>query len=149
MPEDWPGLSDVFRMRLGQLEEVPEDEPWLIRAVVLKTEARVIGVTGFHGRPGGAWLRDHAPGGLEFGYTIFEGYRRRGYAAEAGEALIEWATETHGVQNFLLSMGPTNDASAGVARKLGFKKAGEWVHPQRGREIVCVRTTDKTSPSVV
>jgi RimJ/RimL family protein N-acetyltransferase len=143
MPEDWPGLSDVFRMRLDQLEARPEDEPWLTRAIVLKIESRVIGVTGFHGRPGGAWLRDYAPAGLEFGYTIFEGFRRRGYAAEAGRALIQWAMQTHGVQSFVLSMGPTNDASIGVARKLGFHRAGEWVHPQRGREVVYVRTMEK------
>ena len=90
----------------------PEDEPWLTRAVILEAEARVIGVTGFHGRPGGAGLRDHAPDGVEFGFTIFEGYRRRGYAAEAGEALIRWATQEHGVRSYLLSVGPTNDASA-------------------------------------
>jgi RimJ/RimL family protein N-acetyltransferase len=41
---------------------------------------------------------------------------RRGYAAEAGKALIQWAAETHAVQSFLLSMGPTNHASIGVAR---------------------------------
>lgn len=148
MPEDVPDLSDLFRLRLDQLEEAPEDEPWLTRAIVLKLESRVIGVTGFHGRPGGAWLRDYAPAGLEFGYTIFEGCRRRGYAAEAGEALIQWAKKAHGVQSFVLSMAPRNDGSLGVARKLGFQEAGEWVHPQRGREIVYLRTTDRTSSSV-
>ena len=102
----------------------------------------MIGVTGFHGRPGGAWLRDHAPDGVEFGFTIFEAYRRRGFAAEASEALIRWARKEHGVRSYVLSVGPTNDASAGVARKLGFQQAGEWVHPQRGREIVYLRTAE-------
>jgi hypothetical protein len=46
-------------------------------------------------------------------------------------------------------MGPKNKASIGVARKLGFQKAGEWVHPQRGREIVYLRTVGETSPSAI
>lgn len=142
MPDEWPGSSELFRMRLRQLESAPDDEPWLTRVVILKNEARVIGVTGFHGRPGGAWLRDHAPDGVEFGFTIFEAYRRRGFAAEASEALIRWARKEHGVRSYVLSVGPTNDASAGVARKLGFQQAGEWVHPQRGREIVYLRTAE-------
>lgn len=134
-------LIDVFRMRLGQLEAVPEDEPWLLRAIVLAAEARVIGVTGFHGRPGGEWLRDFAPDGVEFGYTIFEGDRRRGYAAEASEALVAWARQEHGVRSHVLSIAPDNAASIGVARKVGFAKVGEWVHPARGQEIVYRLTT--------
>jgi RimJ/RimL family protein N-acetyltransferase len=137
VPEAWPsGLSKVFRLRLGQLEAAPAEEPWLLRAVVLRSEARVIGVTGFHGRPGGAWLRDHAPDGVEFGYTIFESYRRQGYATEASEGLIRWATAEHAVRRYLLSIGPDNDASQRVARKLGFRQVGAWEHPQRGHELV-------------
>lgn len=142
MPEAWPGLADVFRLRLAQLEAAPADEPWLLRAVVLRSEARVIGVTGFHGRPGGAWLKDYAPEGVEFGYTIFEGYRRNGYATEAGEGLIRWATDEHRVRSYVLSIGPGNDASQRVARKLGFRQVGEWAHPERGRELVFLRALD-------
>lgn len=149
MPAEWSGLIDVFRMRLGQLDALPEAEPWLTRAVVLKSEARMVGVTGFHGPPGGAWLREYAPQGVEFGYTIFEGYRRKGYATEASEALIAWATDEHGVQNYVLSMAPGNDASVGVAKKLGFSKAGEWIHPERGREFVYLRTAASSPPSAV
>ena len=140
-PDEIFELVDVLRMRLGQLEVEPADEPWLLRAVVLVAEARVIGVTGFHGRPGGEWLRDFAPDGVEFGYTIFEGDRRRGYAVEASEALVGWATEEHGVRGYVLSIAPENDASIGVARRLGFEEVGEWLHPERGRELVYLRTT--------
>jgi len=131
----------VLRMRLRQLERAPEDEPWLTRAIVLASEARVIGVGGFHGPPDGAWLRDFAPGGVEFGYTIFAVDRRRGYAAEASAALVRWASERHGVRRFVLSIGPENAASAGLAAKLGFGKVGEWVHEERGLEHVWLRVT--------
>ena len=142
MPEAWPDLTEVFRMRLEQLESAPADEPWLLRAVVLRSEARVIGVTGFHGPPGGAWLEEHAPDGVEFGYTIFEGDRRQGFATEAGEGLVRWASDAHRVRRYVLSIGSGNDASQRVARKLGFRQVGEWEHPQRGRELVFLRTLE-------
>jgi [ribosomal protein S5]-alanine N-acetyltransferase len=129
-------LAPVFRMRLAQLEASPGDEPWLSRAVVLASERRAIGLTGFHGPPGGAWLRDFAPAGVEFGYAIFADDRRNGYATEAGQALMAWAAREHGVTSFVLSIAPGNEASIGVAAKLGFAPVGEWVHPERGRELV-------------
>jgi len=141
LPAAWSELTPVLRMRLRQLERAPEDEPWLTRAIVLASEARVIGVGGFHGPPGGAWLRDFAPDGVEFGYTIFAGDRRRGYAAEASAALVRWASEQRGVRRFVLSIGPENAASSGLAAKLGFRKVGEWVHEERGLEHVWLRVT--------
>lgn len=141
LPEEWAELAPVLRLRLRQLEQAPEHEPWLTRAIVLAGEARVIGVGGFHGPPGGAWLREVAPGGVEFGYTIFARDRRRGYASEAGAALVRWASEEHGVRRFVLSIGPENLPSAGLAQKLGFQRAGEWVHEERGLEHVWLRVT--------
>jgi RimJ/RimL family protein N-acetyltransferase len=141
LPGDWQELAPVLRMRLSQLERAPDAEPWLTRAIVLAREARVVGVGGFHGPPGGAWLRDFAPGGVEFGYTIFAGDRRRGYAAEASAALVRWASEQHGVRRFVLSIGPDNVASAGLATKLGFRRVGEWLHEERGLEHVWLRIT--------
>jgi RimJ/RimL family protein N-acetyltransferase len=135
-PARWPELGEVFRMRLEQLEAAPEHEPWLLRAVVLRSGARMIGVTGFHGPPGGAWLQDYAPEGVEFGYTILERHRGRGYATEAGQGLIRWAADEHAVRSFVLSIGPHNHASLRVAHKLGFQQAGAWEHPRRGRELV-------------
>src|SRR5262245_16721716 len=70
-PEPWPQLADVLRMRLGQLERDAALAPWLTRAVVSKEDPRLVGVVGFHGPPGGDWLRDFAPHGVELGYTIF------------------------------------------------------------------------------
>lgn len=141
LPAVWPQLADVLEMRLRQLGEAPDDAPWLTRAIVLTSQTRCIGVTGFHGRPGGAWLHDYTHEGVEFGYTIFdEADRRRGYASEAGAGLVRWASEQHGVRHFVLSMKPENQASRGVARKLAFHKVGEWVHEKRGLEHVYLRS---------
>jgi RimJ/RimL family protein N-acetyltransferase len=146
LPADWLEMAEVFRMRLAQLEQEPELEPWLARAVVLEREGRAIGVAGFHGPPGGEWLRDHAPDGVEFGYTIFPADRRRGYAAEASRGLMRWAHEQHGVRRFVLSIGPKNHASAGLAASLGFRRAGEWLHEERGLEHVYLRVVDGSGP---
>jgi len=142
LPAEWRELAPILELRLRQLEAAPDLAPWLTRAVVLAAERRVVGVSGFHGPPGGDWLRDFAPGGVEFGYTIFLGDRARGFATEAGDALVRWASETHGVRRYLLSIGPANAASAAVAAKLGFRRVGEWVHDTRGLEHVWVRVTD-------
>ena len=82
LPCDWPSPRPLFELRLRQLERDPERdpelEPWLTRALVLTCGNRVVGVSGFHGPPGGAWLKEYAPDGVEFGYTVFEDHRRMG-----------------------------------------------------------------------
>lgn len=143
LPESWGDLEPVFRERLEQLERAPDDEAWLTRAIVLDAERRVVGVTGFHGRPGSAWLREVAPDGVELGYTVFAGDRRRGFATEAAGGLVAWAIREHRVPAFVLSIAPDNVASLGVAEKLGFAHTGEWVHPERGRELVYRRIAAK------
>jgi ribosomal-protein-alanine N-acetyltransferase len=139
LPEAWREVAPVLRIRLRQLEEAPALEPWLTRAVVLAGEGCVVGVAGFHGPPGGDWLRAFAPGGVEFGYTIFAPDRRRGYASEASRGLMGWASGAHGVRRFLLSIAPDNAISAKLAARLGFRRVGEWVHAERGLEHVWVR----------
>lgn len=138
VPLEMATLDDVFALRLSQLRAAPGDEPWLTRAMVLAAERIVIGVAGFHGPPGGDWLKDYAPGAAEFGYTVLAPYRRRGYAWEAGRALVEWG-KAHGADRFVLSIGPENAASLRVAEKLGFERAGQWLHEERGLEYVYVR----------
>lgn len=136
LPEDWPDERDVLSLRLRQIEEDPTRAPWLTRAMELRSDRRVIGVIGFHGPPGGAWLDELAPGGVEFGYTVYPAWRRRGLAREASEALMAWAVRAAGVRTFALSMSPDNRASVCLAGALGFEKVGSWSHPARGLEHV-------------
>jgi RimJ/RimL family protein N-acetyltransferase len=97
IPDDWPDEPRWPQRRLDQLRKDPTLQPWLLRAIVLRSERRMIGHIGFHTRPGEEYLQELAPGGVEFGYTVFENNRRRGYAREACEALLEWAHRSHGV----------------------------------------------------
>ena len=145
LPGDWPDTQDlrhVLVMRLADLRARPDNEPWLSRVVTLRDDARVVGLTGFHGPPGGEWLCDFAPEGVEFGYSIFEPDRRQGFAFEASEALIAWASAEHRVRDFVLSIAPDNVPSARLAAKLGFQRVGHWHHAVRGLEHVHRRTLD-------
>jgi RimJ/RimL family protein N-acetyltransferase len=136
LPPEWAEMHDVFRIRLEQLTHAPDEEPWLTRAMVRQDDGHAVGVTGFHGPPGGAWLRDYAPDGVELGYTVFPAYRRQGYAAEAITALIAWAYDEHDVRGFILSIAPANQPSVALATKLGFRHIDDWTHPDRGLEHV-------------
>lgn len=95
LPEIWPISPDTARMRLAQLGEDPSLVPWLLRAVVLRETGQVIGQIGFHTAPGPDYLEASSPGAVEFGFTILPAFRRRGFAREAGLALMRWATGHH------------------------------------------------------
>jgi RimJ/RimL family protein N-acetyltransferase len=122
LPVDWPDERHVLEMRLAQLRADPRLAEWLMRAITLRTELRMIGHVGFHTAPGADYLRGLSPGGIELGYAIFEAERRRGYAEEASRALIAWARERHALQRFVVSIRPDNDASLRLAAKLGFTR---------------------------
>ncbi len=71
----------------------------------------------------GEWL-------VEVGWHVSSDVRRRGYAAEAAEAVRE-AARVRGVEHLIAIIRPDNVASQGVARKIGltlerevFKRGG-------------------------
>ena len=136
VPPDWFAARDLIRLRLDGLREEPELLPWLLRAIVLRAERRMVGHIGFHTAPGADYLSDLAPDGVEFGYTVFAADRRRGYAREAALALMDWARTTHGVPCFVVSISPSNQASLGLARQLGFRQIGTHIDEEDGPEDV-------------
>jgi RimJ/RimL family protein N-acetyltransferase len=136
IPIDWLEAKWVIEMRLAQIRENPALEPWLLRAVGLRETRTMIGFIGFHTQPGAEYLNSYAPGSVEFGYTIFPEYRRMGFASEAAEALMQWATFEHGVTRLVVSIGLANEPSLRLARKLGFRKVGTVTDPEDGVEDV-------------
>ena len=99
LPPDWPDGHDFgfLELRRNQARTDPSREEWLPRAIAL--ERRMIGYIGFHGPPG--VNGPQKPCALEVGYTVFEPYRRRGYATEAVVAILRWAQAEHGVRLFV------------------------------------------------
>jgi [ribosomal protein S5]-alanine N-acetyltransferase len=134
LPDAFPdeGLDGLLRLRLGQMHENPESQEWLVRALVLREDGTMVGHAGFHGPPGTTGL---APGKVELGYTVFPPFRGRGYATEAAVALMEWA-EGEGIHQFVFSIGPWNEPSIAIARKLGFVQTGEQWDEEDGLEHV-------------
>jgi RimJ/RimL family protein N-acetyltransferase len=139
IPAEWLDAQWLMEMRLAKMRENPALEPWLLRAIALRETRTMVGFIGFHTLPGADYLNQYAPGSVEFGYTIFSEYRRRGFASEAAEALMDWATREHHVRRFIVSISPTNEASLGVAQKFGFRKVGSFTDPEEGPEDIFLR----------
>jgi RimJ/RimL family protein N-acetyltransferase len=135
IPHDWPDDHDrrFLNFRLRQLAEDPSRAPWVVRAVVLRDEKRsMIGHVGFHGPPG-VNARKEAQA-VEIGYTIFPDYRRQGYATEAVRGLLGWAKE-QGVHHYIASIGPDNEPSLALVRRLGFREVGRHWDDEDGEEL--------------
>jgi len=139
IPSDWLEAKWLMEMRLIKMRENPALEPWLLRAIGLCETKRMIGFIGFHTLPGAEYLNSYAPGSVEFGYTIFPDYRRKGYASEAAQALMDWANREHGVTRFVVSISPANEPSLRLARKFDFRKVGSFTDPEDGMEDVFLR----------
>lgn len=139
VPADWLEARDFMALRTRQIADNADFEPWGPRALVLRSEQRMVGHAGFHTPPGADYLAEYAPGGVEMGYTVFERDRGRGYATEAVAGLMAWARE-RGVTSFVLSIAPTNEPSLAVARRLGFTGPVARVEDEEdGPEDVYVR----------
>ena len=137
IPAGWPDEHDrrFLRLRLDQVTKDPHRLEWLPRAIVLRRRGRpMIGHIGFHGPPG--VNGPSRPNALEVGYTVFEPFRRRGYATEAVSALLEWARDRQGVHDFVASVGPDNVPSLALVRRFGFRQTGRQWDVEDGEELV-------------
>lgn len=139
LPADWPAIRSVLELRLGQLEATPELEPWLLRAIKLRSTGEMIGHIGFHTAPGAAYLSEWCSFGVEFGCTILPTHRRKSYAREASTALMQWAQARHAVAAFVVTISPHNPASLALAKSLGFVRVGSHIDEVDGFEDIFLR----------
>jgi ribosomal-protein-alanine N-acetyltransferase len=136
LPDGWPDAHDrgFLALRLRQMREQPAIQEWFVYAVVLPDGERpMIGHAGFHGPPGVNAVK--APDAVEVGYSIFDPYRRRGYATEVVRALIDWASREHGIRRFIASISPENEPSLALVRRLGFTHIGQHWDEEDGEEL--------------
>jgi ribosomal-protein-alanine N-acetyltransferase len=124
----------IFELRLEQLVKNPKLENWLLRAIVLRETNEVVGNIGFHTTPDASYLLEQGLEGLEYGYSVIEQERRKGFAKEASRGLMKWAEKKHNVRMFVLSIGSDNVASRTLARSLEFTRLRNYEHPERGTE---------------
>ncbi len=135
IPRSWPNEHDArfLALRLRQTHDDPSRGPWYVRAIVLPEADRpMIGHIGFHGPPGVNSRRD--PEAVEVGYTVFPEHRRCGYATEAVRALLAHA-RGQGVRRFVASVGPENEPSLALVRRLGFVEVGRHWDDEDGEEL--------------
>jgi ribosomal-protein-alanine N-acetyltransferase len=131
VPEGWTDTIPA-QERLEQLAADPSEQPWLVRAIVVRAPRRVVGNVGFHGPP-------DDKGRVEIGYGIVPSRRRQGYAREAIAGLTDWAFATGEARVCVASVSPRNAASLALVRSLGFRQVGEQIDEVDGLELVFER----------
>lgn len=131
LPPAWLADADrLLRLRLDQVRAHPQDEPWLIRPIAVRTPpVTAIGIINFHGAP-------DERGFAEVGYGLQPAHRGEGYAIEAVRAVLDWAAHEHGVHRFRASIAPTNERSINLVTKLGMHPVGAQWDEDDGLELL-------------
>lgn len=118
--ESWP--PDLYGPRAMQFALTQLDDPaeqawsfWYLSTSVDPVE--LVGICGFKGRP-------DPSGSVEIGYSILDGYRRRGFATEAVLRLVAWAFSHHNVYEVSAETLPHLSQSIRVLEKNGFIYTG-------------------------
>jgi ribosomal-protein-alanine N-acetyltransferase len=128
-PEGRPTVADIAAQIRAEREEPGPG----ILAVERKGTADVIGYCGLviHG--------NGSPGEPELAYELLRAAHGRGYATEAGRAVVTWADEA-GYRRLLAGVWDWNVASRRVLEKLGFRETGR-VEPSSayGYSLLTVR----------
>src|SRR5215813_843037 len=104
IPKGWPYDAEAIAGLSWHLRAVQADAaeiPWRIRLIVLRTERRVIG------------------------WGVVEEYRGKGIATEATGAVIKWTMECAKVRRVIATIPENNQASQGVARRVGMSSTSE------------------------
>jgi ribosomal-protein-alanine N-acetyltransferase len=120
VPDSWPAehyddeALTVWRREIAQDASVA---PWLIRYMIARETNVVVGIVGSGGRP--------SDGTFIIGYSVLPEYRRRGYASEALDGLVQWAFGHPEVARIVAYTYPELVASIGVLHKTGFRLVGD------------------------
>jgi RimJ/RimL family protein N-acetyltransferase len=104
---------DSANVRFDQMMRTASELPFGKQPVIERRSGQIVGYSGV------AWFDFEGARRLEFGYRLVPEARGRGYATEAGCAVLGLAAATF--QGELLAMiDPRNAASKAVIRKLDF-----------------------------
>jgi len=124
VPPYWFNEKELISIRASQIKEHQHLASWLLRAIVRRSDNQMIGHINAHGKPGMTHLKSYCEYGIEIGYTIYEPYKRRGYASEAILGFVDSIPKPVSV---VLSIGIENNPSLQLARKLGYQRVGQVV----------------------
>ncbi len=109
--------------------------------VLTRPSEGVIGCVGLDRKAMDVW---------EIGYWLGKPWWGRGYVTEAASALMKWAEEDMGIEQFASGHFVDNPASGRVLEKLGFKPVGETelFGRARGAKSLAVRYSKGTDPEL-
>jgi RimJ/RimL family protein N-acetyltransferase len=126
----------------AQLQTATESDPWKIGfAIMHKIDNVMIGMCGFAAPPDSDSV-------VEIGYGIAPSYQGKGYASEAAQALIGFASRDPRVRTIRAHTLMQSNASTRVLEKCGFERISETVDPENNTPIWrWERTAKSTSTS--
>lgn len=149
-PEDAPALACAIghEQVVGKLARAPwpyalGDAEWFLALPRGGHDARFLIESMEHGAPvliGGIAIKDVTDGVGEFGYWLTPDAWGRGYATEAGHAVIAIARHALRLRQLHATPFVDNAASARVLAKLGFRATGRTrplASRARGGETLC------------
>ena len=148
-PEDAPELARAIGHEavVSKLSRVPwpyteADARWFLAENWTRPGPRfVVTERGRDDRPIGTIGIHHDEGAAEFGYWLTPAAWGRGYATEAGRAVVAIARDALRLPRLRASYFVGNDASARVLGKLGFRPTGRLIAQASralGREVEAV-----------
>jgi RimJ/RimL family protein N-acetyltransferase len=104
---------DSAHARFDQMLHTSNEVPFAKQPIIERPSGLIVGYSG------AAWFEFEGTRRLGFGYRLVPDARGRGYATEAGRALLSVAAATFKGE-LLATIDPRNAASRAVIRKLGF-----------------------------
>lgn len=105
--------TESANARFDEMLRTATDLPYAKQPLIELATSTIVGYSGV------AWFDFEGALRLEFGYRLVPEARGRGYATEAGQAVLELAAGTFRGE-ILAMIDPTNHASQNVITKLGF-----------------------------
>jgi RimJ/RimL family protein N-acetyltransferase len=118
--------DEVSPAWLERLRAAVDPDPWSFGFVVVERATDVaIGMAGFKGPPDDL-------GVVEIAYGIAPAYQGRGYATQAANALVAFASGDSRVRRIRAHTMPERNASTSVLTKTGFERLGEVEDPEDG-----------------
>ncbi|HEX8144543.1 MAG TPA: GNAT family N-acetyltransferase [Pyrinomonadaceae bacterium] len=128
LDEDWLGFEaakEAMPFSYEYLKAHPSAQDWWMYLVIHRADSTLIGLGGYKGEA-------DERGTVEIGYSIASGYRLRGLATEAAQALIDRAFSYAHVERVDAHTLPERNGSVRVLEKVGMKYVGSVVDPEDG-----------------
>lgn len=125
-----------LRYRIPRIRAEPQLAKYLLRMIVLRDRAEIIGSAGFHSGPDEAGM-------IEIGIGIEPAFRGQGYAQEALRGMWDWVVRDPRVKSLRYTVTPANAPSQAIIGKFGFHFLGQQIDDEDGPEDIFEMDVDE------